>query len=1014
MDNSLFLQLLRDASLEEGRAYIQVHREELADHAAIGDLLANEALKCLYTPFLSLKLAELLTFFGESARDQYSHALGLKAKGDAFVQIRHLQAAIQALDAAGEKFLHLSDKRNWARSRISWVIATASLGRVEEALHHAARAREVFQELGEPYWVCVIDHNTAWIYRQIGRYRDAIVLYERMLMIYPTVTDQSDAYIKRAIAMAQESQAVILSWLGDFEQARRLQQEVHAAFSVLAETDLIVNTEIALAELDCAQGYYGSALRRYYLAQDMFIEDNLNNPRVLAELKLRMADTLVKLSRADEACQLAAEAVAIFRQLDESLDMGNVLSEYATALVSSGRLREALAALKEAKMLFDRGGFDHHSAVTMLHQAELLLEMGLATQAYDEAYKVKAYFEAHGLVARFVCSSLVMAGSLIERVQQNRAHREEKQQDNLLLDAVVLCKHAVEQASLHHLREEVYRSHHLLGRIHDEHGDDGKAARHFKAAIAQIERILDDLAFDLSPSFLRKAWKVYEDMTSLCLRQGEVEGAFGYLERARSLSLRQHLRATKTPFDSRQREEVIPPSPELQEAGAAVLRLQQELKLWKERYHNYSNLLTQIDITVSPAVEREVIEAELKRCETKLNELFERLDLQRATAGHTKVKRTRTRLGQYLDISQLRRGLVTDQLMLAYFLHEESLVIFAFTSDGLRTNENPSGVQQLKRLLPLLHAHLQPGGWPHPLRPPHQGIRHLLHELYSLLIAPVRDILPPRSGLLTIVPYGPLHSLPFHALYDGTRYLIEDYQVNYLPAGGLLRAPAGAEHLAKDDSDPTFASATIRPPLVFGYSDRGYLQRAIEEAKTLAAKLDGRCYLEDEATIARLIEEAPGSPLIHLATHGNSRLDAPNFSSVLLASGRFNAIDAFDLNLQACELVTLSGCETGLALSSGGDEQLGLGRAFLAAGADSLVMSLWSVEDDSTSELMQGFYEHLLSGESKSEALRAAQCDLLNRTNSAYAHPFFWAAFRLVGAVSPLKYSRSSRLFFGE
>jgi len=244
--------------------------------------------------------------------------------------------------------------------------------------------------------------------------------------------------------------------------------------------------------------------------------------------------------------------------------------------------------------------------------------------------------------------------------------------------------------------------------------------------------------------------------------------------------------------------------------------------------------------------------------------------------------------------------------------------------------------------------------------------------------------------------------------------LIEDYQVNYLPAGGLLRAPAGAEHLAKDDSDPTFASATIRPPLVFGYSDRGYLQRAIEEAKTLAAKLDGRCYLEDEATIARLIEEAPGSPLIHLATHGNSRLDAPNFSSVLLASGRFNAIDAFDLNLQACELVTLSGCETGLALSSGGDEQLGLGRAFLAAGADSLVMSLWSVEDDSTSELMQGFYEHLLSGESKSEALRAAQCDLLNRTNSAYAHPFFWAAFRLVGAVSPLKYSRSSRLFFGE
>jgi CHAT domain-containing protein len=127
--------------------------------------------------------------------------------------------------------------------------------------------------------------------------------------------------------------------------------------------------------------------------------------------------------------------------------------------------------------------------------------------------------------------------------------------------------------------------------------------------------------------------------------------------------------------------------------------------------------------------------------------------------------------------------------------------------------------------------------------------------------------------------------------------------------------------------------------------------------------LEGRCYLEEEATIARLIEEAPGSPIIHLATHGHSRLDAPNVSSVLLADGQFNALDAFSLDLKDCELVTLSGCETGLALSGGGDEQLGLGRAFLAAGADTLVMSFRPVEDNATSELMQLFYHHLLHGD---------------------------------------------------
>jgi CHAT domain-containing protein len=190
--------------------------------------------------------------------------------------------------------------------------------------------------------------------------------------------------------------------------------------------------------------------------------------------------------------------------------------------------------------------------------------------------------------------------------------------------------------------------------------------------------------------------------------------------------------------------------------------------------------------------------------------------------------------------------------------------------------------------------------------------------------------------------------------------------------------------------------------LIFGYSGDGSLPRALDEARALAELLGGRCYLESDASIARLTEEAPGSPIIHLATHGQSRLDAPNFSSIRLADGLLNAIDAFSLKLEGCELVTLSGCETGLALSSGGDEQLGLGRAFLAAGASSLVMSLWPVEDQATSELMQLFYRNLLRGKHKGQALRSAQCSFLQKASPLYSHPYFWAAFRLVGNVGHL------------
>src|SRR5205807_8094408 len=180
MDNDLFLQQLHDLSLEDGRAYIQAHAAELEDHAAFGNLLADEALAQLYTPFVSLKMAELLIFFGEYVHHTSSHALGLKAKGDVLMIIEHHQAALECLDAAGKEFLSLGDEGNWARSRISWIISAAWLGRVKEALQEAARARDTFLRLGENYWACVIDHNTAMIYDYIGRYQDAIKLYGNM------------------------------------------------------------------------------------------------------------------------------------------------------------------------------------------------------------------------------------------------------------------------------------------------------------------------------------------------------------------------------------------------------------------------------------------------------------------------------------------------------------------------------------------------------------------------------------------------------------------------------------------------------------------------------------------------------------------------------------------------------------------------------------------------------------------------------------------------------------------
>jgi CHAT domain-containing protein len=1009
MDADLFLQHLRDLSLEEGKAYIQEHIDELSDHASVGNLLADEALRLLYTPFVSLKIAELLIFFGDYVQHTSSHALGLKAKGDAMMMIGHHQAAIECLDAAGEEFQHLGDEGNWARSRISWIISAAWLGQVEEALHAADLARQVFLQLGENFWVCSIDHNTAMIYAQIGRYQEAHQLYERMRDIYPTVTGQKESTIQLYVALTEMNQAIDLGCLGRFEQAYLLQQQARISFLALGETDLVVMSEANLGDLDYMRGFYGSALRLYYQACDRLTQSPVDDPLLLAYLNLCIANCLVKLDRAREACLMSEQAVKTYQHVSISLSTGNALHQHASILIASGRLEEALDVLEEALKLFTNSGFEHFTSTVRLQQTELLLVMGTTTAAYEQARLVKEHCEAQGLVVHAVRAGLVMTGALIEMSQQLSLDQE--QRTALWIEAEVLCKHIIAKARQYNLQESIYKGHYLLGQLYVLQDNPGKATRRYRAAIAHIERILNDLVYDLSPSFLHSTWTVYEEMIVLCLQQAQIELAFGYLEQARSMALRQYLDKSSAlrGMSERQQDEVAPSAS--QTVNVQLLRIQQELKNWQERYHNYSVILANIDTSISPIVDGAIIQNELNRCEEKISELFERLHLyESGTVLNTYTRKQVPLQMQQVDLGQLCQQLSPDQLMLAYFSYKDKLVIFAVTTKGIVTHEISDGMEQLVSLLPLLHAHLDPHGWSETGKHSSEVIRRLLTKLYNILVKPVANLLPSPSGLLTIVPYGPLHKLPFHALYDGSRFLVENFMVNYLPASSLLmHFDAGESEL----HHRSFASYAVgKKPLVFGYTDKGHLQRVKDEAQTIASLLDGTCFLEGEATIARLIEQAPGSPIIHLATHGKSRLDVPNFSYVRLADGQFNAIDAFNLDLRECELVTLSGCETGLALSGGGDEQLGLGRAFLAAGTSSLVISLWPVEDSATNKLMKHFYENLLKGESKVQALRAAQCLLLREDNPNSTHPYFWAPFRLVGDPTPLKIQKTQASSF--
>jgi CHAT domain-containing protein len=240
---------------------------------------------------------------------------------------------------------------------------------------------------------------------------------------------------------------------------------------------------------------------------------------------------------------------------------------------------------------------------------------------------------------------------------------------------------------------------------------------------------------------------------------------------------------------------------------------------------------------------------------------------------------------------------------------------------------------------------------------------------------------------LIVVPHGPLHYLPFHALCDGQGYLLERCEISYLPNSSLLRLQRG----------PGANGHDALSALVVGCSLNGALPHTLSEARQVTKRLQGTSLLEGEATRTNLEAQAGTARVIHLATHGEFRPEAPLFSTLYLSDGPLTATDVFNLELNA-SLVTLSACQTGTSAIGGGDELVGFSRAFLYAGAASLLLSLWRVEDQATAQLMDRFYQALLDGQSKPAALRQAQLALLRGDEGyRYSHPFFWSPFVLIG-----------------
>jgi CHAT domain-containing protein len=900
----------------------------------------------------SLRIADAIVLVGSVTGRPAYVALGLMARGDALRYLGRYPESLALLDESGQAFIALGDEVGWARTRIGWVVAAHRLGQGPSALEVVERARDVLIQHGEILRAGGLDLNTAVVCRELGRYERALFLYDRAQATYESLGESA---LMRT-AWAQANKANVLALLGDFRLALEGHEVARATFARRGDAVAVLRQNQNIAYVYAGLGDYSSALRLLTDAFDTAERAGLEANSV--EIALNLVECYLSLNRLTESLDLARETIERSERCGTPTEAAKARIVCAESLARLGDVEPALVLLEEAVKTLASSGLTYEIGMVALQRAKLHLANADWASAVREADAAYSVFSERGLIVRQAQADLIRARAALGLGDARRATR-------LALGALHIT-YERETPWLAH------QSHHVLGRAAELAGDVDGALDSYREAISSIEQVQSRVAGELRTNFLDDKLAVYHDAIDLSLRLGRSGLAFEYLERAKSRALVDYLVANpEVRLRARQSSD--------QGLVDELTRLRQEHNWYCGRLYGHG---MDASTDTSP-VEASVVEAAIRDREKRIARIQERLALQSHDLAGVVAP---------LTAEMLRPPLLDKTtLLLEYYFREDGSAVFVRASNELHAvplTTTPRQIQALLRRWQLsldataraLAAGVSPSGL-------QRNSVGTLAALYQALIEPVAPCLEGCTRLV-VIPHGPTHAVPWHALFDGERHFLERLEVVACPSSSLLRLCTSRR--PQPARDPGSA-------LVVAFSDGGRLPQVVEEARTVAQLFPGERYLEGDATEAHIVAAAARHGIIHLAAHGEARLDNPAFAHLQLADGQLTTGEVFNLNLDGA-LVTLSACETGRSVVTGGDELIGLARGFLFAGASTLVQSLWRVEDGSTARLMERFYRALRDGQPKGAALRMAQLSLLAE---GYP-PFCWAPFQLVGDPGPL------------
>ncbi|MCB9277668.1 MAG: CHAT domain-containing protein [Lewinellaceae bacterium] len=369
-----------------------------------------------------------------------------------------------------------------------------------------------------------------------------------------------------------------------------------------------------------------------------------------------------------------------------------------------------------------------------------------------------------------------------------------------------------------------------------------------------------------------------------------------------------------------------------------------------------------------------------------------------------------------LNIREVAQKLADDQLLIEYYYLDNDLLIWAIDAKGLSQAQGfEMNITAFDREIEAFRTALeQTADW----QPPAESIA-------EKILMPVSNSIK-KAKRLVFSAFGSAHGLPFHALPLEGRPLGLLYPISYIPSGSAL------QFLSKTRISSQSTLLAVGNPT-------GDLPSAETEAAYIAALFTSEPLLGEQATEKKIKGKIDKVRLLHFATHGLLSADSPLESAIALAKGeKLSLYELMGVETPS-DLAVLSACNTGRGETTGGDDVLGLTRGLLAAGSKNVMVSLWAVDDLSTSLLMGRFYTLVKKGVALSQALHDAQVFLAGLTEKdidaaievisaylkdetarermrqqskrgfdlsdspvgappkGYGHPYFWAPFILVG-----------------